>query len=122
MNLSEITLLESIYLIYMFFIYTTKYSFNYAIFNKEIQSIHSFFVHDTVNYENKICNFGKLMAIIAIILAWLRVCNANKYSRNITILFDIICVILAGLMNMNALIYILPLIISEIYIICNYLN
>jgi len=131
MDLTEITLLESIYLFYMFFLFKTSYSFNYAIFDKDIQSVNSFFVHDHSlreaytpsrgynKYENKICDFGKVMAVIAIILAWYRVYNMNEYSKNITIGFDIICVILAGLMNMNALIYILPLVIGEIYIINN---
>jgi len=117
MDLPEITLLESTYLFYMFFLFKTNYSFNYAIFDKDIQSVNPFFVHNTNKYENKICNFGKVMAIIAIILAWYRVYNINEYSKNINIGFDIVCVILAGLMNMNALIYILPLVITEIYII-----
>jgi len=117
MDLTEITLLESIYLFYMFFLFKTSYSFNYAIFDKDIQSVNSFFVHNNNKYENKICDFGKVMAIIAIILAWYRVNNINGYSKNITIGFDIVCIILAGLMNMNALIYILPLVIGEIYVI-----
>ena len=117
MDLIEITLLESIYLFYMFFLFKTNYSFNYAIFDKDIQSVNPFFVHNTNKYENKICNFGKVMAIIAIILAWYRVYNINNNIININIGFDIVCVILAGLMNMNALLYILPLVITEIYII-----
>ena len=60
------------------------------------------------------------MAIVAIILAWLRVYywNSNKdFIITNTIRFDGLCIILALLMNMNAVIYILPLIISEYYLI-----
>ena len=125
MNIELITLVESIYLIYMYFIYKTNYSFNSAIFDKEINLMGSFFMHNTNIYQNKICQFGKFMAIIAIILAWSRVyyinhsdgCNKNiiKY----TIIFDVLCAILAGLMNLNAFIYIIPLFLSEIYIVKN---
>jgi hypothetical protein len=120
MDVEYITLIESIYLIYMFFFFKTNYSFNLAIFNKETQNMGSFFVHDTGYNENKICKFGKYMAIFAIILAWLRVYYWNTNRDCIitnTIRFDVLCVILALLMNMNAVVYILPLIISEYYLI-----
>lgn len=125
MNIELITFVESVYLIYMYFIYKTNYSFNSAIFDKEINSIGSFFVHNTNVYQNKICQFGKFMAIIAIILAWIRVYYINhsdSYNKNIikyTIIFDVLCAILAILMNLNAFLYIIPLFISEIYIIKN---
>ena len=119
-----ITLFESIYLLFMYFIFKTNYSFNSAIFNKQTQNINSFFIHDTNKYENKICLFGKLMAIIAIILAFIRLYLISNNSNNLeiktkTIIFDLICLILALLMNLNAFIYIIPIIICEIYIILN---
>jgi hypothetical protein len=120
MNIEYITLIESIYLIYMFFYFKTSYSFNLAIFDKETQNMGSYFVHDTGYNENKICKFGKNMAIFAIILAWLRVYYWNTNKDVIitnTIRFDALGVILALLMNMNAVVYILPLIISEYYLI-----
>ena len=120
MDLEYITLFESIYLIYMFFFFKTSYRFNLAIFDKETQNMGSYFVHDTGYNENKICKFGKNMAIFAIILAWLRVYYWNTNKDAIitnTIRFDALGVILALLMNMNAVIYILPLIISEYYLI-----
>jgi hypothetical protein len=120
MDLEYITLIESVYLIYMFFLFKTTYSFDLAIFDKETQKMGSYFVHDTGYNENKICTFGKYMAIIAIILAWLRVYYWNTNKQTIitnTIIFDGLCIILALLMNMNAVVYILPLIISEFYLI-----
>jgi hypothetical protein len=120
MDIQYITLIESIYLIYMFFYFKTSYSFDLAIFDKETQNLGNFFIHDTGYNENKICKFGKYMAIFAIILAWLRVYYWNSNKETIityTIRFDALCIILALLMNMNAVVYILPLIISEVYLI-----
>lgn len=123
MNIELITLIESIYLYYMYFIYKTNYSFSSALFDKEMNSMGSFFIHDTRHNENKICKLGKVLAIIAICLAWIRVyyidncIECNESIRKYTIFFDLMCVLLAGLMNLNALVYIIPLIITEIIII-----
>lgn len=118
MELKIITLVESIYLFYMYFLFKTNISFSSAIFDKHIQNSGSFFIHDTNTYENKICGFGKIMAIIAIILAFLRI-NYIKSDSIIykTIIFDFICLTLAFLMNLNAFVYVIPIILCEIYII-----
>jgi hypothetical protein len=104
----------------MYFIFKTNYSFNYAIFDKQINSMGSYFVHDTGRFENKICLFGKFMALIAIILAFIRLSSNNKASLfYITLIFDLVCLLLASVMNLNALVYIIPIILCEIYIIYN---
>ena len=117
-----ITIIESVYLLYMFYIYKTKFSFNSAIFDKEIQSWSSNFIHNSNKYENKICNFGKLMAVIAVIFAFYRLDLLQNFQNKLpvlygTIIFDITCIFLSIIMNMNAFIYILPLIIGESIII-----
>lgn len=118
-----VTVIESVYLIYMFFFYKTNYSFSGASFEKQTQSIGSLFIHDTGRYENKICQFGKIMAFVAIGLAFVRLFILTRFpeSKNRlikwTVVFDIICVILAAIMNLNALVYILPLLIGEFYIL-----
>ena len=113
-----ITLFEIIYLFYMYFIFKTSYSFNLAIFNNHINNLGYFFIHNTNTNENKICLFGKFMAIIAICLALYRLYyNQPKDTVRYNLIFDIICLILAGLMNLNALIYIIPIIVCEIYIL-----
>ena len=125
MDLTHVTIIESIYLLYMYFIFKTTYNFSFAPFDKETQSLGTFFIHSTSSsYENKICIFGKFMAVVAVILAFIRLSmikdNDNKQIiTNVTITFDVVCVILAAMMNLNALIYILPLIVGEIYIINN---
>lgn len=115
-----ITIFESIYLLYMYFIFKTTYSFSSAIFDKQVQNIGSFFMHNTNRYENKICSFGKLMAIIAIILAFIRLylISNNSYKSTLfynTLIFDSICLSLALIMNLNAAIYVIPIIICEVY-------
>ena len=117
-----ITIIESVYLLYMFYIYKTKFSFNSAIFDKEIQSWSSNFIHNSNKYENKICNFGKLMAVIAVIFAFYRLDLLQNFQNKLpvlygTIIFDITCIFLSIIMNMNAFIYIIPLIIGESIII-----
>ena len=123
MDLTFLTIFESLYLFYMYFIFKTNYTFNYAMFDKQINSMGSLFVHDTGRFENKICLFGKFMAIIAIILAFIRLSSTDKSSLfYITLIFDIVCLLLASLMNLNALVYIIPIILCEIYIMYKYLK
>jgi hypothetical protein len=116
---SNLLIIETIYLIYMFFIFKTKYSFNSAVFEKETENLGSLFVHNTNVYENKICVFGKFMVIISIILAWFRFSELKRKPENyrmiliISIFYYIVCITLALLMNLNAFVYIIPLIIME---------
>jgi len=118
-----VTVVESVYLIYMFFIYKTTYRIQGAHFEKETQSLGSYFVHDTGRYENKICLFGKIMAILAIILAVVRLYFLTYYpeikSRLVimTLGFDSLCLFLAASMNLNALVYLLPILVGEAYIL-----
>lgn len=107
----NLLIIETIYLIYMFFIFKTKYSFNYAVFDKETENLGSLFVHH--NTENKICVFGKFMAIISIILAWFRFSLKPENVLFVSIIYYIVCITLALLMNLNAFVYIIPLIIME---------
>jgi hypothetical protein len=107
----------------MYFIYKTNYSFDFALYDKQVQKLGNFFIHDSGYYGNKICVFGKYMAILAIILAWIRVYTLNnlnvnkKIIYNFTIGFNITCILLSLLMNVNAFVYIIPLLFSEFYIL-----
>lgn len=117
-----ITILESIFLLYMYFVFKTNYSFSSAMFDKQVQNLGPFFIHTTNRYENKICLFGKLMAIIAVILAFIRLyLISSSYDKSDllekTLIFDLTCLSLALMMNLNAVIYIIPIIICEVYII-----
>jgi hypothetical protein len=117
-----VTIIESVYLIYVFFIYKTQYSVGKAPYESETQSLGSMFVHDTGKYENKICLFGKIMAIIAVILASIRIYILTRfpeYKKNlliITVVFDALCLTLAYNMNLNSFVYLLPILLGEIYL------
>jgi len=101
----------------MFFIFKTKHCLGPSLI--DLQSNGSFFIHDTGALENKVCMFGKVMAIIAIGLGFLRVFFINEkiYVFWGTIVFNIICITLAAFLNLNALMYILPLIVVESFIL-----
>jgi hypothetical protein len=117
-----VIIIESVYLIYMFFIHKTQYSVGKAPYESETQSLGSMFVHDTGKYENKICLFGKIMAIIAVILASIRIYILTRfpeYKKNlliITVVFDALCLTLAYNMNLNSFVYLLPILLGEIYL------
>lgn len=117
------TFIESIYLLYMYFFFKTKYSFNGASFEKETESLGQMFVHNTGEYENKVCMFGKIMAILAVSLAIVRayLLLANPTYKNAiittTIGFNIFCLSMAYIMNLNAFVYVLPLILAEAYLL-----
>lgn len=118
-----LTVIESLYLLFMYFIFKTSYSFSGASLEKATQDMGSLFVHDSGHYENKVCMFGKIMAIIAVILAVLRAYLLDccpTYKKSLlwaTVGFDVMCLSLAYIMNLNALVYVAPLVFIEAYIL-----
>ena len=124
-TLTLFTFVECAYLLYMYFLYSTKYSFGEGTYDKATQALGSFFVHDTGEYENKVCVFGKGMAILAVFLAVFRVytlsyCSDCVFSIRVwSILFELICCSMAYVMNLNAFFYILPIAFVEFYILSN---
>ena len=119
--LLTITSFEIIYLIYMFFIYKTTYSFQGAKYENQMNALpflkhdHNYDDHDNVP-ENKICGLGKTVAIIGIILALLRLKYNKSNTFRFNLIFVLLCLFLATLLNYNAAVYIIPIIILEIYI------
>ena len=114
-NLLILTIIESFYLLYMFFLFKTDQSIRIAPFDKGVQNLGSFFVHDTGRYENKVCLFGRVMAVVAVGLGGWRA--ASGKGRLATMVFDGLCLVMAAVMNMNAFVYLLPLVASELYIL-----
>jgi len=117
------TLVASLYLLFMYCMFKTEYSFSGATYDKAVQSWGAAFVHDTGVYENKVCMFGKLMAVIAVIwwvLRYFIMMNYPAYKSVvlwITVVFDMCGLALAYMMNLNAFVYILPLVFVELYVI-----
>ena len=105
--------IEIAYINYMFFIFKSKWSihhpFELYIINNNVST---FFKHPfyTGLFENKICDFGRYMAIIFSILILLIKKYPNKRLNktivNLTIIFSL-------LMNLNAFIYLIPVFIYE---------
>ena len=115
-----VTFLQSIYLLYMYFFFKTTYTFSGARYEKTVQSMGAMFVHDTGVYQNKVCQFGKIMACIVIFIWQIRANVPSDYKKGMVYFslgFDLLCLVLAYVMNLNALVYILPLIVGEIYIL-----
>jgi len=115
-----VTILQSLYLLYMYFFFKTTYTFSGARYERAVQQMGSMFVHDTGVYQNKVCQFGKIMACIVIFIWQVRANVPSDYKKGVvyfTLGFDLLCLVLAYVMNLNALVYILPLIVGEIYIL-----
>ena len=118
MNYTVITIVESLYLFFMYFLFTTKYSVGSAILDKEVNNLGPFFTHNTHCNCNKVCTFGKFMAIVSIILGFVRLNHLNNPNIIMYMLgYGLTCLLVAFLMNLNAFIYLLPLVVSELIII-----
>jgi len=105
----------------MFFFFKTQFSYSNGL-DTTINRLGVFFVHDTGSIENKICGFGKVMAVITVCLWSVRLylIQGPEFKGVLlkgTLVFDSICVLLAGLMNLNAFIYIVPLMFGELYFV-----
>ena len=120
MNIVLITTVEIIYLIYMFNFFKTTYSINHPLEFMFTNNLSNYFKHpiSSGNYENKICEFGKLGSVIIsfylIIRLFLNFYNKKlynklmKYNKYLFLVIFIIC-----FMNLSAVIYFLPIFIYE---------
>ena len=102
-----ISIIESIYLIYMFLFLQTSIDFNSTAFDTK----YSFLKHAEGNQKtNRICPFGHyaIFVLIAILL--------GRHLFPISKWFVIVSIgiaLLISLMNMNALVYLLPIVVVE---------
>ena len=120
-----ITLIEIIYIYFMYNVFKTTYSFHHPI---EIliskMSIPDYLKHPIYSdvYESKICSFGKKASILLII--WLIIrqnlnsVNFNFYRKINLIIFSLFLIGTLAL-NMNSFIYLIPVFIYEFYQINN---
>jgi len=104
-----ISVIQGIYIFYMFNIFKTKYSIHHPfenLFN------HNLLKHPikTGKYQSKICLLGKYVGIF--LLFWFLI--RHKYNNILCNNFIIISVAIGSLvMNMNAFIYYLPVLFIE---------
>ena len=119
MNIKLITIIEIIYLFYMFLLFKTTFSIHHPYEYYLTNKLPDYFKHPvyTGEYENKICPFGKISIIFLILLILIRFIFINQYNNNIQYkklnIFVIIITLFLSLMNINALIYIIPFIFLE---------
>lgn len=113
-----ITIIESLYIYYMYNIYQTKISFHNPI-EKIIQynNIYDYLKHpiDTNKYESKICKFGKTVSIWIILWLFIRLI-IKDYIIKINKIIFIMIMIISFMMNLNAFIYLIPIFIYEFFI------
>lgn len=107
-----ITIVEWIYLIYMFFFFKTTYHIQWA-YADTMTANHSWLVHDTGRYESKICPLGKILVVVFIIFSLYRLRQPNGLLYE-TIVFDCSAIVLAFVLNWNALVYLLPVLVLEV--------
>lgn len=114
-----ISIIEAMYIVYMYIFFKTTYSihnpFEYYLSNNELWS-HPI---NTGKYQNKICRIGSYASFFLAILFVLRQFKCNKNNRRTckTIARWILAywVIVSLLTNLNAFIYMIPIIIVEVY-------
>lgn len=112
------SILEGLYIIYMFNIFRTSKFIHHPF--EQLLTNHEFLKHPISDstYNNKICNFGKVSSYFLFI--WLIVrFKIKKYNvrTKINYLIWSVVAIIAFIMNMNAFIYLLPILIIELFLI-----
>lgn len=117
-----VSIIESIYLIYMFNFFKTTIEFHHP-FEIFLTSFSDYLKHPirTGLYQNKICRFGNdISYVFAIyIISRFILYKTNFIKKNTlcminkTLIYIGFC--LSFLMNMNAVIYLIPLLLLEYY-------
>jgi hypothetical protein len=135
---TAVTAVQSLYLLYMFFLFETTYDFDNAPLDSYIQSFGDFFKHSTTRTDdcvltdikqnricdnricdnricdNRICDMGRVVATLLVLFWGIRI--SARFVR-LSIGIDLICLFLAYLLNLNALVYSLPLVFGEAYVL-----
>ena len=116
-----ITIIEIIYLYYMFQVFRTKYNFNHPFENIVNDNLNNYFNHPIGigdPEQSKICKFGRDGALILIwylILRFLLI-NLNLISKKLFNIFNkyvLLFVFIVSWMNLNAVIYFLPFVLFD---------
>ena len=110
-----ISIIEACYLFYMFYIFETNIDFN--VFSSPSNY---WFKHLVGNEKGlRICLFGQIMAIPAIIILLLRC--VNEKIANVVIKPVIYISMILSLLNMNAIVYLLPIWMIEYFLTMKFL-
>lgn len=121
--LLHISIIEALYVIYMFNFFKTKYSFAHPFTYFENKYIFHPVGKSTVARSN-ICKLGHDISWLIAIFLILRGLFAKKYKKSLLLInkIGILILFIGCLMNFNAVIYMLPIYIIEIILIKNQYN
>ena len=119
------TIIEAIYLVYMYNYFKTSVSFHNPVetlLNDKV--FNNFFKHPIYsgNYESKICRFGNLVGFLLAIWVILRYYISKNFLDRKALVEKInkliFCIVLLGaiFLNFNAFIYYLPIFLYELFI------
>ena len=118
-----ISLVEAVYVVYMLNFFKTRYSLAHPFTYFESK----FLYHPIGKSENPICNicpmgnYGAFLIALYVILRWILFTNSKKNKSNKSIklfsIFALILVFMMSLLNFNAVLYLLPYFVLEVYII-----
>ena len=125
MNLFLITIIESIYLYYMFHILKTKYTFHHPFEYLLTNDLGDYFQHPigiTDNKRSKICKFGRDGSIMIIIYLYFRYIITKSELLSIKTWkhfnrFVLLFIFILSWMNLNSVIYFLPFILFDLYFV-----
>lgn len=115
-NIFNIKILESIYAIYMYNFFKTRWYIHHPLEYYLMNiSIYDFLRHpiDSSTYDSKICPFGNLVGFIFGIWIILRSYLNNKNLLKINKILVYLIFFGSLLLNMNAFIYYIPIFIYE---------
>jgi len=121
MNLFFISIVEAIYIFYMYnYFYTTWYIHHPFELWLQDEKIHQLLKHpvSSEEYDSKICPLGNLVGILLPI--WIMIRYFYKNKRIIRLLNKIIWITVfftSLFLNMNAFIYLLPVYLAEFFYI-----
>ena len=108
-----ISILESLYLIFMFHYFKTSINFSKS-------SFYSYFFHHSLGKQRelRICPFGRvaIFGLIFILISRHFIMYPKKF-----IIFVWVITVLLSTMNMNAMVYLLPIELVELSLILPYL-
>jgi len=121
MFITSVSVIEILFLNYMYFLYRTECDFDSLRSTWFNEFMGGFLNHSGTGAVNRVCVFGKGMAILFSAFIIARACFLDPTSHlswiswaGVTIVLDCILLALASMMNTNAFVYILPLLVGEV--------
>ena len=124
MNLLILSIVEIVYILYIFNFFKTRVSFHHP-FEIIFTGFNEYLKHPIESdiYENKICPLGHTLSYIFSIYILIRLILVQTDSLNIKTIKIInsfvigFAIIIALLLNLNAFIYLIPVFLLEFFII-----